>query len=57
MLPIAPTGVELSATKRRELTAALADLLWQFASVSAELETNQQPGGKDGHDEPDQDHA
>jgi hypothetical protein len=39
ILPIAPAGVELSAPQRRELTAALADLLWQFASLSTETET------------------
>jgi hypothetical protein len=57
ILPAAPAGVELPATKRRELTAALAELLWQFASVSAERQANQEHGGYDGHDEPDQDHA
>jgi hypothetical protein len=57
MLPIAPDGVELPAAKQRELTAALADLLWQFARVLAEMETAQPHGGYDGHDEPHQDHA
>ena len=55
--PIAPDGVDLPAAKRRELTAALADLLWQFASVSSERETTHEHGGYDGHEEPHQDHA
>ena len=57
MPPIAPEGVDLPTGKRRELTAALADLLWQFASVSSEMETSEEEGGKDGHAEPHQDHA
>jgi hypothetical protein len=55
MLPIAPAGEELPAGKRQELIAALADLLWQFASVSAERETANQQGGYDSHDELHQD--
>jgi hypothetical protein len=43
MPPVAPVGVELSAPQRRELTAALADLLWQFASLSTETETEKPP--------------
>ncbi len=57
MIEIAPDGVELPATKRQELTTALADLLWQFASVSSEMESTQEHGGYDGHDESHQDHA
>ena len=36
MPPIAPAGVELPAPQRLELTAALAELLRQFASLSTE---------------------
>jgi len=56
-LPIERDGGELPATRRQELMAALADLLWQFARVSAEVETTGEQGGSDGHDEPDQNHA
>ena len=50
-LPLwAPTqaseGVELTATRRRELTAALADLLWEFASLAAETESQPEHGGE-----------
>ena len=55
--PLAPGGLDLPATKQQELRAALADLLWQFARASADLETTTEQGGYDGHAEPHQDHA
>ena len=53
--PYAPGGVELPASRRRELTAALADLLWQFARATAHA--NQEQEGCEGYAEHDQDHA
>jgi len=47
--PYAAAGVELPASRRRELTAELADLLWQFAITTAD--TNREQGGDAGHDE------
>lgn len=47
--PYAAAGVELPASRRRELTAALADLLWQFAIATAH--PNEEQGGDEGHDE------
>ena len=56
MPPMAPDGLALPAAQRRTLTAALADLLRQFASVSGERKAHT-PGGYDGHAEPPQDRA
>jgi len=57
MLPKAPDGVELSASKQRELRPALAELLWQFASLSAERETSPLKGRIEEENERYQDHA
>ena len=40
-------ALELPAGKRRELTAALADLLLQYASASAESEPTMEEAGYD----------
>ena len=53
--PHAPDGLELPASRRRELIAAVADLLWQFASATAHI--HQEHGGYESHDEHDQDHV
>jgi hypothetical protein len=49
MLPIAPAGEEWPASKRQELTAALADRWWQLARVSAERGTAKHRGGSSGN--------
>jgi len=47
-LPVSTdNALELPAGKRRELTAALADLLLQYASASAESEPTKEEAGHD----------
>jgi hypothetical protein len=57
MLSNTPDGMELPAAKRRELTAALADLLLQFAGEVSKMENTPEHGGSDGYDEPHKNHA